>query len=450
MRIRLSCELTLKEIALAVGGNEPPENTTVTHLVTDSRMAKRGDLFVALRGEKYDGNEFIDIVNAIGAFTLGNGTEATIRIESGEIGLLSLANYYKRRLKKLRYTVGITGSVGKTTTKEFLAQMLSDVARVHKTPENMNNAIGLPLTVLSAPSDTEILILEMGMNHRGEIAALSKCAEPDIAIITNIGTAHIGNLGSRRAIAEAKAEITEGLHGTLITPSDEPLLDGIRAYRFGINDTSADLNLSVPAQGLSAKYSDGKMLGLTFFSRDTRNLLCLAPALCAMRLMNFNFENIKDGVSKISDENTRQKMITLAGITMICDFYNASFESFSAAITALSELRAPAKKCVLIGDMLELGSYAEGAHKELGALAARLGIDKIFAFGVWAEAVALGAVSAGFSKDSIFINGDISRPDITARQILDRCDATDTVLLKASRGTRLERVTEAITYFTER
>ena len=135
---------------------------------------------------------------------------------------------------------------------------------------------------------------------------------------------------------------------------------------------------------------------------------------------------------------------------MICDFYNASFESFSAAITALAESRAPAKKCVLIGDMLELGSYAEGAHKELGALAARLGIDKIFAFGAWAEAVALGAVSAGFSKDSIFINGDISRPDITARQILDRCDAGDIVLLKASRGTRLERVTEAITYFTER
>ena len=450
MRIRLSCELTLKEIALAVGGNEPPENTAVTHLVTDSRMAKRGDLFVALKGEKYDGNQFIDIVNAIGAFTLGNGTEATIRIESGEIGLLSLANYYKRRLKKLRYTVGITGSVGKTTTKEFLAQMLSDVARVHKTPENMNNAIGLPLTVLSAPSDTEILILEMGMNHRGEIAALSKCAEPDIAIITNIGTAHIGNLGSRRAIAEAKAEITEGLHGTLITPSGEPLLDGFRAYRFGINDTLADLNLSVLEQGLSAKYSDGKILGLTFFSRDTRNLLCLAPALCATRLMNFNFEDINDGVLKISDENTRQKIKTLAGITMICDFYNASFESFSAAITALAESRAPAKKCVLIGDMLELGSYAEGAHKELGALAARLGIDKIFAFGAWAEAVALGAVSAGFPRDSIFINGDISRPDITAMQILDRCDATDTVLLKASRGTRLERVTEAITYFTER
>ena len=123
MRIRLSCELTLKEIALAVGGNEPPENTAVTHLVTDSRMAKRGDLFVALRGEKYDGNQFIDIVNAIGAFTLGNGTEATIRIESGEIGLLSLANYYKRRLKKLRYTVGITGSVGKTTTIGKIASL---------------------------------------------------------------------------------------------------------------------------------------------------------------------------------------------------------------------------------------------------------------------------------------------------------------------------------------
>ena len=445
MRIKLSCKLTLEEIARAVRGRLSSENATVSYVVTDSRTAESGDLFIALKGGSFDGNDYIREASVKGAFTLGAANDATVKADSGECALLRLAHYYRRhKLKGLKHTVAITGSVGKTTTKEFLAQMLSVAARVHKTPQNMNNTVGLPLTVLSAPEDTEILILEMGMNHPGEIELLSKCAEPDLAIITNIGTAHIGNLGSRQAIARAKSEITAGLTGRLITPYDEPLLGGLTSYRFGINDLRADMSLSHTDTGVKITESSNESFVCDFFSSDERSLRCLAPAICAMRLLKYDKSTISVGVSSISDQNIRQKIISVNDITLICDFYNASPESFSAAIRVLAKMNAPSNRCVLIGDMLELGSYSDRAHRELGALAARLGIDKIFAFGKWANAVEKGAISSDFPTESFFKNGEISRPDITAKQVLRHCIAGDTVLLKASRGIGLERVVDAM------
>ncbi len=449
MRIKLSCELTLEEIARAVHGSLSAKNATVSYIVTDSRIVKGGDLFIALKGALFDGNKYISEASAKGAFTLGAADNATIKTYSGECALLRLASYYKHKLNDLKHTVAITGSVGKTTTKEFLAQMLSESAKVHKTPENMNNTVGLPLTVLSAPDNTEVLVLEMGMNHPGEIESLSKCAEPDLAIITNIGTAHIGNLGDRQAIANAKLEITAGLTGTLITPCDEPLLDGVGSYRFGINDLRADLSLSYTDAGVRIAERTGESFTSDFFSSDERHLRCLAPAISAMRLLKHDANAMRAGISRITDKNTRQKVIYINNIHLICDFYNASPESFSAALRALSGTNTASKRCVLIGDMLELGEYSDHAHRELGSLAARLGIDKIFTFGKWADAVAGGAVSSGFPSEFIFKNCDISRPDITAMQVLKHCVAGDTVLLKASRGIGLERVVDAMITLTK-
>ena len=230
MRIKLGIPLELSEVVEATRGrlNEKCHKSKIKFLSTDTRELEPGDLFVALRGERYDGNDFIKYAKERGAITLGDDISADILTKFGNASLLFLASYFKNKLKRLKYTIAITGSVGKTTTKEFTKILLSTQYSVHSTPQNYNNLIGMPLTLLSAPADTEILILEMGMNRLGEISQMSKCAKPDIALITNIGTAHIGNLGSKENISKAKKEIFDGMtDGEKIIPYGEELLSNI-------------------------------------------------------------------------------------------------------------------------------------------------------------------------------------------------------------------------------
>ncbi len=445
MRVKLGIPMTLSEICEATAGELKCNNATVFYVSTDTRQLEEGDLFIALAGSRNSCEEFIPVAKGRGAFCLGKSNKADVRVLSSEGALLALASYYKERLPVLKHTVGITGSVGKTTTKEFLSVLVHGIFKTHKNEGNFNNHIGLPLTVLSAPADTELLILEMGMNGKGEISALSKCARPDIGIITNVGTAHIGRLGSREAIAAAKLELTDGLKGLLIVPAQEPLLSIKEAKKFAVNNRDADLCVSVSQSGgIDIYTADSEISSVPFFSYEKRHLSCLAPALLASFLLGAPKDHIKERISEISQQNTRQTEIRIGTLTVISDYYNASSESFEAAILSLRADGRFTKKSVLIGDMLELGDFFFDMHKRLGALAAECKLNNIFVFGDCCEAVHLGATENGFPADRIFLNPDAKHPEITAAQIKAACNPDELILFKASRGMHLELVVSAL------
>ena len=228
MRIRLDIPLTLGEIAEACSGvcKEELKGTPVEYLSTDTRELCPEDLFVAIKGEKFDGNDYVGKAIELGAIPLSSvETDVGITVTDSSLSLIGLARLYKSKLPNLKKVCGITGSIGKSTTKEFAAIIISEHFSVTKSIGNFNNAVGMCLSILSANKNTEVLILEMGMNAHGEISLLSKTAEPDIAVITSVGTSHIGRLGSREEIARAKLEILDGMkEGKLIVPADEALL----------------------------------------------------------------------------------------------------------------------------------------------------------------------------------------------------------------------------------
>ena len=285
--------LTVGEIAKITGGIiRTGGDLPITRIVTDSKDVKRGDLFLALKGERTDGELYADEAIAKGAVALSRHIgDGRITVADVKDALLRLGGAYRLRLPNLRSVIAVTGSVGKTTTKEFLAAVLAKKYRVFATEKNHNNKIGVPMTVLAAPSDTEILILETGMNHRGEIAPLSDAVRPDMALITNIGTAHIGNLGSREMIAEAKKEILVGMRGgPVLVPAEEPLLATL-PHRVTVSSADPDadfflLPTETNAGGSRADFYHGsRTLRGLFLPMPGKHLLnALAFALSAAML----------------------------------------------------------------------------------------------------------------------------------------------------------------------
>ena len=446
MRIKLGISLSLKEIAKAVG-YETEREIIISHISTDTREINTGDLFWAISGRTQDVGKYTEQARAIGCYTLSSEDNADIKIKNTVEALLNLAAYYKSKLKKLLYTVGITGSVGKTTTKEFLKVILSGAYKVHATEGNYNNNIGMPMTVLSAPIDTEILILEMGMNHRGEISTLSKCINPDIGIITNIGTAHIGLLGSRVNIAQAKLEILDGMSGGVIAiPYGEQLLERIpNSLTFSNHTSKADVvvrrsskeTLCIKTDAWSACEVPFKIQGAQFEE-------CLAAAIAVCNRICLSSEKIKLGISKISDKNVRQSTINIGNLRIYDDSYNASFESVLADFELLSTSYANSPTSILIGTVLELGEFSGDIHYKIGLAASRYNFRRLFFLGEYADVMAKGAILGGVDIKQIFVNNDQSKPEITADQILSERITGETILFKASNKVRLFRVIEIL------
>ena len=442
MRIKLAVPLTLSEIAEAIRAELNVESREITHISTDSRICEPGDLFFALRGEKIDASTFLKDAKNAGAYNVGGSGDLTTC--DSVHAILMLASYYKKKLSNIKCTIAITGSVGKSTTKEILASILSDQYKVHKTHENFNNILGVSYTLLSAPLDCEILILELGMNHKGEIAELSEAVCPDIGVITNIGTSHIGNLGSRKSIALAKLEIKSGLRGDLIIPDDEPLLENEIAYRFSLRSTSAYLcvkrsekdpqNYNVYKNGVLCPYT---------LKIDADHIACnTSAAFTAAELCNFTPRNEYDFTVKFSN-NTRQTILKTHNFDILCDFYNASLESFISGFRYAVSLNYE-HKSALIGDVLELGEYSASIHYEIGKSAAEYGFEKLYIFGDLADCVKAGAISAGFSSDKIYINRDTQSPEETARQILSTYTRGELIYAKASHKLDLGRITDLL------
>ena len=392
MRIKLGMPLMLSEIAGMVGEEKPTHDTEITHVSTDTRELFSGDLFIVQSG----GEIYIDDAMKTGAVLL-----------SKRNFLLELARKYIQNLPYILYRIGITGSVGKTTTKEMLKSVLKERFKVHASEGNFNNHIGMPMSILSAPPDTEILVMEMGMNHMGEIGILSECMRPNIAVITNIGTSHIGNLGSRENIARAKLEILNGMDsGVLFVPYDEPLLNGqvgaIKVYTESSKAMERNMSMAI---------SVAEYIGIT-----------------------------KPELSYISTDNIRQKIVFRKNHHFLTDYYNSSYESVIALIEDAKEEKIYPMHALVLGDILELGEYCKDIHYRVGKLVKPCDFEHLFLFGYYAKFIYQGALENLFDKDKIFINSDLTRPDITAEQIKANCDKDELILMKASRGVRLERI----------
>ena len=451
MKIKLTIPLSCEEIQQITHTIRcTAEDAKIRYIATHSSEVEHDTLFLAMVGEKTCGEQFRAEVIARGGYLLTESMgERSFTVRSVSEALFALAEAHLLKLKKLKHTIGITGSVGKTTTKEMLLRFISPSFRTHATARNQNSEIGLPLTILSAPEDTEILILEMGMNHAGELEHLSRLAKPDLAIITNIGHAHIGNFGSREKIAKAKKEILLGAreNAVVLVPANEPLLSDIPEKRtVSLDGTAANYVFKKDGEGdgyIFRKEGDTGMR-LSVNSKDLGVLSSIAFSAAAATEIGINSFYF-DEKTNFSLNIFRQNEYFKNGMRIVFDAYNASFESMLCAIESLAETSSPCRS-MLIGDMLELGNYAEILHEKVGCACAlaKNKIHRLYLFGTYAECIARGAIREGFACERIFINADAAHPEITARQILDREGRGSCLWIKGARGMQMERILDLL------
>lgn len=446
MRIIPKLPITLREIADATNTNIT-SNESIVAITTSSKEVCPGDLFVAIKGETANGEDFTEEAKNKGAYILSSKDDCSdFKVNDTLVALLEIASHYKTKLKHLKSTVAITGSVGKTTSKNILSKMLSHQKRVHYTEGNYNNFLGLSHTILNAPIDTEVLVAEIGMNHLGEIDILSKALKPDISVITNIGTSHVGNLGSREIIAKAKLEILNGMKSPkVIVPYEEELLKNVSG-KYTYSTEFNDANCFIHPKNLTAF---GSVFDIHTQKYDIYNqritlpgrhiLKSVAISISVMELLNLNNEEISASLPSLDSTCTRAKLAKIGAITVYDDTYSSSPEAVIAVFNLLSLDKNTQKSCML-GDMLELGSDAEKLHKMIGTAVVEYKFEKLFAFGIYAPFIAEGAKSAGMKDENIFINTDINAPQITAKQILENSKSGEIILFKASHTVHAERI----------
>ena len=448
MRVELAIPLQLDEILKSLEhkwADPSINNMTVYAISTDSRDVQEGDVFFAFDGEHHNGESFAEEATRKGGVCVcRNRLSNCVQVESTGRAILQLAKYYKSRLSKLKYTVAVTGSVGKSTTKEFVARILSQKYKLHATAGNYNNYLGVSLSVLCAPSDTEALVLELGMNHTGEISELSKCINPDLSIITNIGSSHIGNLGSRENIARAKLEILDGMAGGhLLVPYGEPLLNVAGAIFVANNSSLSDTSLSSTEGGLfSFRFYNDILHGIKFKLSGDHIHSDLALAISAAFMAGLSGEEIKSGVESINSEHLRQRFIRMNGYTIFEDSYNSSYESVIADFIYMKKLGFR-NTGAMLGDILELGEEAEAIHRMLGKAAHKYGLSSLFLIGQYARCIADGALECGYDPARIFIN-DTYSADLSMKQIKKNHLDDELILFKASHRLRLDKIADAL------
>lgn len=445
MRIKLSEEITLNDIRALFGYCAQEYNPVITHVTTDTHEINKDDLFVGISGKKFDGSDFTDIANNMGALTLTTDDNATVKASSANDILHRLITFFKSRLTNLKYTVAITGSVGKTTTKELLYALCRKKYKTHASYKNYNNLVGLFHTVLSAPTDTEVLIAEAGMNSRGEIKELSELLTPGIAIISALGNAHIGMLGSREQIACAKLEICDALKdtGKTVIPYGEPLLNSAKnKFTFSMTDNQADaffIPLKFDSDGtLFDFYSHGKAIcGIKFSIPGEHIFSCLMAAFSAALLLGIPLRELSSQINKLTPDILRPTMLELGKYTVYNDSYSSSPDALRETMRMLTLYDKPLS--AVIGDMLELGASSASYHRDAGRDAARLGYKKLYLVGSDVRHTAEGAIACGIKKENIHINKDINNLESTINAIEKSYDG-EIILIKASHSTGLDRL----------
>jgi UDP-N-acetylmuramoyl-tripeptide--D-alanyl-D-alanine ligase len=452
---------TLEEIARFSGGRviKGDPALPVDRLHTDTRSLAAGDCFVALSGNRFDGHEFVREVKDRGAVA-ALVSNRLIPDLPDDLGLVEVPNTLEalqrfaatyRKLLSVR-TIGVTGSSGKTSTKELIAAILRTHFKTKATEGNLNNHIGVPLTLIGLDEDDEYGVVEMGMNHPGEIAPLAKMAAPEIGVISSIGSAHIEFFSNQAAIAEEKSELIAALpsNGLAVLNSEDEWSRYI-AYRSkapvvwvgnGLNSTWKAADLQVTSEGLSFKIvhgADSVMIRLPVFNRVMVGNALLAAAVgdaCGLGLAE-----IAQGLESVKLPGARMQVVSARGAWIINDAYNANPDSMKAALVALKEFPGAQRRLAVLGSMGELGQHAVDLHRAVGEFAAHQNIEFLLAVGPNAAAYCAGAIAGGIDHDKVAVAFDTE--EATAG-LLTRMQEGDAVLVKGSHFMGLERLVAAV------
>lgn len=442
--------LRVSEIAKVCGG-EFNIDTEITSVAIDTRKIEKGCLFICIKGERFDAHRFIDEAFEKGAAAVMISEDVKIdkpyiKVDDTAKQMLSLAGYYRSKFDIP--IVALTGSVGKTTTKEFTHLVVNSKYKAIKTLGNLNNEIGLPQMLFMLDSSTEAAVIEMGMNHFGEIHRLSTATQPTVGIITNIGVSHIENLGSREGILEAKLEILDGLKkgAPLLLNGDNDLLstvknDDYKIYFYAVDNDAdfkaIDIKENPNTTSFTVQYF-GKEQKITIPAIGKHNVYNALAAFAVGILLDIDAETAADALKTYEPSGMRQKVVEINGITSIEDCYNASPDSMKAGITTLAGIQA-CKKIAVLSDMLELGEYSEQAHYDVGTMAAENKIDYLLCVGSDAKYIVDGARDNGLLNAYLFD----SKQSLTDK-LFEIAEKGDAVLFKASRGMKLEEVISEI------
>jgi UDP-N-acetylmuramoyl-tripeptide--D-alanyl-D-alanine ligase len=448
---------SLADVALAVGGRLVGENASVISISTDSRTVAPGALFIALPGQRTDGARFVAEAFAGGAAGVvcpegGDASGPAVFVADPGRALMRLAADERTGMDAT--VIGITGANGKTSTKDLTAAVLSTVLRTHASPGSFNNEIGLPVTLLTAPADTQAVVAELGARHVGDAAELCAIARPDIVVVTNIGLAHIEIFGSWEAIVEASAEPVEavGPGGVAVLFADDPVVGGYRertagrVVTFGLSET-ADV------RGIDVRLAADGCAGFTVLSgseaADVRlsvpgeHMVLNALAAIAVGLeLGVALTVAAGALTDASVSRWRMETFTTrAGVRVVNDAYNANPESMAAAIKAARWMAGDARFIAVLGSMAELGSFAAVEHERIGELAARVRVDRLITVGAAAYPIAVAGLREGVEPGNVasYDDGDDALDDVRAH-----AGAGDVVLFKASRVAGLERLAEAL------
>ncbi len=447
--------MTLYQIARAMGGAYSGQDAEVSGFSTDSREIFENTVFVAIKGERRDGADFIPEVISKGAIcaisaTVPEGYEdRVIKVDDSVEALGRLASFYRDKMKHLD-AVGITGSVGKTTTKEMVYAVLSEKFTTHKTKGNHNSLVGLPMSLLTLDESYNAAVYEMGMSERGTISALSRIVKPKVALITNVGTMHIEFLGSREGIRDAKCEIVDGLsdEGVLILNGDEPLLSGREgAIYVSLENPDSEVRCVNICEGENGCSFDLIIKGevipsvvVPAFGRH--NIMNAAMAYVAGMCFGMTEYEIRRGLLNYKSEDMRQNFVKYGDFVFMEDCYNAGPESTKASLSVLQSYseRNGMRPVAVLGEMRELGDFSRSLHLEVGEYAAG---KAALLFTVSSEALTEGALNGGMERENV-INLGAMPYDEAAKVIKSRLTPGDCVLFKASRGLALEKLIEEI------
>jgi UDP-N-acetylmuramoyl-tripeptide--D-alanyl-D-alanine ligase len=444
-----------QQIAEMVGGKlHGTAAGYVTNVVTDSRSIRPGEFFVALRGDRFDGHSYLSAVKDAGGagalvsevnVDLGGFTQ--VEVQDTLVGLQRLAQTYRRELRL--EAIGVTGSSGKTSTKEMIAVMLGEKFSVVRTVGNLNNHIGLPLSVLRARSTDDIGVFEMGMNHAGELLPLCQIARPDAAVITNVGTAHIGHLGSREAIAAEKAILAESIpsKGFVVLNANDDFTDWIaarckaRVIRAGINRgelRARNINQGVP--GTRFLLSSGSQTAEVVLPVPGEHMVANACLAAAVGIeFGLTLAECAAGLGKTAIPGNRLRLKTLGRVVVINDAYNANPDSMVAALKTATQVASKGRRVAALGRMGELGDESEAAHRRVGKAVADLQFDYLVTVGDEARLIAEAASSAGLKSAT-----ETETHEQAVEALLKYLEPDDVLVVKGSLASAMDRVATGI------
>ncbi len=471
--------MTLANIAAACGGTyfgtEADKGKEIAGAVIDNRLIEKDYLFIAIKGARVDGHSFIPAAFEAGALAvlseheLENPAGPYVLVDSCEQAMKKIAKFYRQSLDIK--VVGITGSVGKTSTKEMIASVLAQKYNVHKTEGNFNNEIGLPLTIFKIRDEHEVAILEMGISDFGEMHRLAEMANPDVCVITNIGLCHLENLIDRDGILRAKTESFEHMtpNGIAVLNGDDDKLctktevNGRQTVFYGLGKEPADAGCDNVCAKKAIYATDVEAIGLTgtkavihlpikddateseevTFAVEIpiageHNVYNALAAVGVARELGLNAEEMKRGIESVQTIGGRSNLIHRNGLTIIDDCYNANPVSMKASIDVLS--KAPGRKIAVLGDMGELGTDERKLHFEVGEHFAQKGIDMLFCTGELATEIVSGVV-LGSPETAIHYFGT---KEALIKALKETCEEGDTILVKASHFMDFPKIVKAL------